>query len=127
MKKFVSFLWVFVLVFNVVGAANAVPMTAWVTNESFSFFNDDSYHGMYALNAHNYRVGVNFVHPLNLECSPSLSEGVCEPAGPVPESAAIFFFGAGLVLLSVFRKKIKKKIYHVSAKSRGLAQAAIYR
>ncbi|MBW1829261.1 MAG: hypothetical protein JRI74_07555 [Deltaproteobacteria bacterium] len=127
MKKFISFLWVFVLVFNVAGPANAVPMTAWVTNESFSFINDDSYLGMYASNPHNYRVGVNFVPPLNLECSPSPSEGVCEPAGPVPESAAIFFFGAGLVVLSGFRKKNKKKTYHVSVKSGSLAQAAIYR
>jgi len=36
-------------------------------------------------------------------------------------------FGAGLVVFSGFRKKIRKKTYHVSAKSGGLAQAAIYR
>ena len=127
MKKFVSFLWVVVLVFNVAGPATAVPMTAWVTNESLSFLNDEACYGAYVLNAQNYKVGVNVVRPLNLEYSPSPSGGACEPAGHVPEPAAIFFFGAGLVALSGLRKKIKKKIYHVSAKSGGLVEAVIYR
>ena len=127
MKKFVSFLWVVVLVFNVAGSANAVPIIGWVTDESFSFSYDDTCQGAYALNAYNEGVGIDFSCPLNLECSPSPSGGICEPAGHVQEPAAMFFLGAGLVALSGFRKKIKKKGYCVLAKSGGLVEAAIYK
>lgn len=107
-KKLSSFLWMFVIVFNVVGVANAVPVTGWVMNERFSFSDDVISHGTYALNATQHRVGTGFSCLLNLESSPSPYSGACEAVSPVPEFAAMFFFGAGLVFFSYFRKKIKR-------------------